>query len=163
MPESCNKQKQRSAWQWLSKHIPRAMNIHTMIDELLEAVSMWPVPKLYMFMDPKGHRTKSNWLRGQFWEYLQDSQSCKKYGHKPHRIWNHDWLCWWRPSSDYCSALHSGPLSGLSSHQSARTRTAEHKQWRESLLSEATSKQSIHEDTTDCKNLEVCCSYLYIV
>jgi hypothetical protein len=49
MPESCNKQKQRSAvktstaWQWLE--YGRAMNMLT-IDELLEAVSMWPVPKL---------------------------------------------------------------------------------------------------------------------
>jgi hypothetical protein len=50
MHESCNKQKQRSAvetstaWQWLDKYIPRAMNMLTMTDELLEAVSMWPVP-----------------------------------------------------------------------------------------------------------------------
>jgi hypothetical protein len=66
MPESWNKQKQRSAvetstaWLWLDKHIYRAMNMLIMIEELLEAVSMWPVPKLLMVMGSKGHRNKKH-------------------------------------------------------------------------------------------------------
>jgi hypothetical protein len=80
MPESCNKQKQRSAvetstaWQWLDKHIPRAMT-----DELLEAVCSLSQSFKWSWV-PKGTEPRktaltkpaaiypTDRLREQFWE-----------------------------------------------------------------------------------------------